>query len=87
MTISLPDDLKDFVERRIKAGSFASASEFIRQLLREDQKRAERERLDQMLLDGMNSGKPIRANDAYWDDLRSRVERRAAEGKSPSRRR
>ena len=76
MTISLPDELKSFIEQRTKAGSFASNSEFIRQLVREDQKRAERERLEGLLLEGLDSGQPIRATDEYWKDLRKRVEQR-----------
>ena len=71
MTISLPDELKAFVEERARAGSFASSSEFIRQLVREDQKRAEREKLERMLLEGVESGEPIRVTDEYWKTLRA----------------
>ncbi|MFI5379041.1 MAG: type II toxin-antitoxin system ParD family antitoxin [Tepidisphaerales bacterium] len=91
MTISLPDDMKSFIEQRTKAGSFASSSEFIRQLVREDQKRAERERLEGLLLEGLDSGQLVRATDEYWKDLRKRVEQRiskrgAAAGKTGKRR-
>jgi antitoxin ParD1/3/4 len=78
MTISLPEDMKAFIEQRIKGGSYSSVSEFIRQLVREEQKRAEQEKLERMLIEGIESGPPIRANDKYWDDLRKRVEARVA---------
>ena len=76
MTISLPDEMKSFIEERLKAGSFSSASEFIRQLVREEQKRAEAERLDRMLIEGAESGEPIRTDDSYWQQLRKRVEKK-----------
>lgn len=82
MTISLPDELKAFIEERAKAGRFASSSEFIRQLVREDQKRAERDKLERMLLDGLESGEPIEVTDAYWRALRSRLQRRAKSRKT-----
>lgn len=41
VTISLPDDVKSFIEQRTQAGSYSSTSEFICQLVRADQKRAE----------------------------------------------
>jgi antitoxin ParD1/3/4 len=77
MTISLPDEMKAFIEQQITAGSFSSASEFIRQLVREEQKRAEQDRMERKLLDGLESGQPIRATDEYWRKLRKRIEQGA----------
>ena len=82
MTISLSDDMKAFVEERIKSGTFNSAGEFIQNLIREDQERAEQNRLEQMLLKGLDGGPSIPATDAYWDDLKSRATQRATERKS-----
>ena len=82
VTISLPDDIKSFIEQRTKDGSYSSTSEFICQLVRADQKRAEQKRLEEMLVEGLDSGEPIRATDEYWHNLRSGVEKRAAEKKS-----
>ena len=79
VTISLPDDVKSFIEQRTKAGSFSSTSEFICQLVRADQKRAEQVRLEEMLVEGLDSGEPIRATDEYWQNLRNGVEKRAVE--------
>ncbi|MFN2260217.1 MAG: type II toxin-antitoxin system ParD family antitoxin [Parasphingopyxis sp.] len=38
MNISLPDDMKSHVEEQVKAGSFANASDYIRDLIRYDQR-------------------------------------------------
>ena len=82
MTISLPDDMKAFIEQRIEGGRYSSVSEFIFQLVREDQKRAEQENLERMQTEEVESGQPIRANDKYWDDVRKRVQARVAARKS-----
>ena len=73
VTISVPEELGEFIERRTRNGNFASVSEFIRQLVREDQRRAEKELLEKKLLEGLESGEPIPATDAYWRGLRDRV--------------
>ncbi|HEY5579823.1 MAG TPA: type II toxin-antitoxin system ParD family antitoxin [Rhodoferax sp.] len=65
MNISLTDDLKAFVDGRIKARGYSSASEYVRDLLRRDEERASEERFKALLEDGMQSGS---AGD--WDELR-----------------
>lgn len=39
MTISLPDPMKDWIEGRIKQGEYASASDYMRDLIRRDRER------------------------------------------------
>lgn len=63
LNISMPDDLRDFVEKRTKDSSYATPTEYIRSLVREDQKRAEREKLERLLLAGLQSGDPIEVSD------------------------
>lgn len=47
MTVSLPDPLKDWIEERVAAEDFASASDYLRELVRRDRQRQDRdERLD-----------------------------------------
>jgi antitoxin ParD1/3/4 len=59
LNISLPQPLKDYVEERVKKGGYSTPSEYVRELLREDQKRRIEERLEALLLEGLNSGEPI----------------------------
>jgi putative addiction module CopG family antidote len=49
MNVSLPDDLKSFVDERVGHGGFGSTSEYVRDLIRRDQ---DRERLRVLLLEG-----------------------------------
>jgi antitoxin ParD1/3/4 len=70
MNISLPEGLKAFVEERVATGGYGASSEYIRELIRKDQ---DRERLRGLLLDGVNSGPAILADQAYFDGLRARI--------------
>lgn len=72
MNISLPQELKAFVDERMR-GRFSSASEYIRELLRQDQRRASQVRLDDLLVEGMDSGEPIETSEAYWSKKRMRL--------------
>lgn len=57
LNISMPDELRDFITQRTKETHHATPTEYIRSLVREDQKRADQERLEKLLLEGLESGK------------------------------
>ena len=69
MNISLPEELKEYVERQTKAG-YSTPSEYMRELIRTDQKRRAKERLDALLLEGLDSGESLPASPAFWDELK-----------------
>jgi antitoxin ParD1/3/4 len=52
MNISLPDPMKDFVDGQVASGRYSSASEYVRELLRKDEKRGAEEKLEALLLEG-----------------------------------
>ncbi len=80
MNVSLPEQLRTFVTERAK-GRFGSASEYVRELIREDQRRAAQERLEAKLLEGLDSGEPTPVTPEYWDSLHQRIQDRAAAAK------
>ena len=67
MTISLPDPMREFVEAEVNDGNYGSASELFRELLRERQKRKAQEKLESLLLEGLESGKPIEVTPEYLE--------------------
>lgn len=77
MNISLPESLRTWVEEQVENGGYGSASEFIREVLRKARKRAEREELEELLMEGLNS-KSVTMTDADWDALKARVRANAA---------
>lgn len=57
MNVSLPDPMKDWVEAQVKGGKYANSSDYVRDLIRQDQLVQEkRQALIQALIDGENSG-------------------------------
>jgi antitoxin ParD1/3/4 len=82
MNISLPGNLKKFVESQVESGSYSSVSEFMRELLRRELREREREQIEQKLLDGLNSGESIEATPQMWRKLRQEA-REAARKKKP----
>jgi antitoxin ParD1/3/4 len=54
LTISIPDQLKDWVDERVKSGRFSTADDYLRELIRQDQE--QREALVNALIEGEQSG-------------------------------
>ncbi len=71
MNISLPPDLKVFVDGQVSEGQYGSTSEYVRELIRLDQ---DRNRLRGLLLDGLNSPVTGSADEAYFASLRGRTQ-------------
>ncbi len=55
MNISLTDDLKAFVDARIQARGYSSASEYMRDLVRRDEERASEDRFNRLIEEGIQS--------------------------------
>ncbi len=55
MNISLTDDLKAFVDSRIKARGYSSTSEYVRELVRRDEELAKEERFRALIQEGLDS--------------------------------
>ena len=79
MNISLPDEMKAFVEEQIKQGGYSTASEYLRDLIRDAQKRAAQDRLEELLLEGLDSGPATPMTKEDWQGLHRELETRRAE--------
>jgi antitoxin ParD1/3/4 len=77
MNISLPDPMKQYVEEQVSRGSYSSASEYVRELVRADQNRRDRDALELRLIDSINSGDPIGITPEMLNDTRRRLRLRA----------
>ena len=69
MNISLPDPLKQFVEGQISTGRYSSASEYVRELIRADEKQKAADQLEALLLEGLNSAES-ELTPADWSAIR-----------------
>jgi antitoxin ParD1/3/4 len=81
LNISLPESMKKFIEEQVEKGGYGTASEYVRGLVRAAQEK-EGERLDKLLLEGLESGDlgPMTKQD--WDRIREEVRRRTRRSKS-----
>ncbi|HEX4134103.1 MAG TPA: type II toxin-antitoxin system ParD family antitoxin [Bryobacteraceae bacterium] len=82
MNVSLPETMKEFVDEQVQSGGYGSASEYIRDLVRRDQKERTEARLETLLLDGLNSGEDIPLTPEFWEKLRTDLSARRAKKKS-----
>ena len=75
MNISLPDDLKAFVDGQVEALHYTGSSEYLRELIRKDQARTQ---LRCLLLEAAASPPGSEVTDDYIDGLQERIRARAA---------
>ncbi|MGC1301426.1 MAG: type II toxin-antitoxin system ParD family antitoxin [Caulobacteraceae bacterium] len=75
MNISLPDMLKSFVDEQVASRGYGTSSEYVRELIRDDQ---DRQHLRGLLLEGLSSPPAGPVDGTYFDDLRERVRSRRA---------
>jgi antitoxin ParD1/3/4 len=54
LNVSMPDELRAFIEARVNTGEYQSASDYLRDLIRHDH-----EKIDQLLMEGLESGKTV----------------------------
>jgi len=69
MNVSLPEELKEYVEAQTKRG-YSTPSEYVRELIREDQKRRAKTKLGALLLEGLNSGDRVPMDGKFWAELK-----------------
>ena len=68
--VSLTDALQSFVDQQVADGDFETCSEYIQDLISREQ---DRQKLRDLLLEGMNSPPAGVADAAYFEQLRQRV--------------
>lgn len=88
MNISLPESMRDFARERMTKKRFANLSEYVRHLIRNDFAESEEERIDALLLEGLQSGPGIPVTPQMWADLDARVKKQVEtlRAKKPSKR-
>jgi antitoxin ParD1/3/4 len=70
LTISLPDSLKEFIEREVQTKGYGNVSEYVRGLLRDAQAREADARLEALLIEGLTKGEDIPLSPKFWSELK-----------------
>jgi antitoxin ParD1/3/4 len=75
MNVSLPDEMKTFVEAQAAKEGFGTTSEYLRSMIRDTQKRLAKQALEARLLEGLE-GPAVLMTREDWDSIK----REAQEG-------
>lgn len=78
MNVSLPRDLKRWLDEQVQAEGYGTASEYVRDLLRKARLRQQRRAIDGMLVDAVEQGADIVMDEADWAAIRKAARSQAA---------
>ena len=63
--VSMPKALKQYIEEQAAGGTYSTPSEYVRELIREDQRRRAKEKIESALLEGLRSGPAMEIDAGY----------------------
>ena len=78
MNIALPEPMRAYVAERVSAGHYGNTSEYVRELIRRDQREQERLRLRALLEEGLASGPATPMTKDDWAELDAIADGKAA---------
>jgi antitoxin ParD1/3/4 len=71
LNISLPDQVQAFLEEQANATGVGSLDEYIYQLVLQEQERiAQQQQVETLLIEGLDSGDPIEVTEDWWEEKR-----------------
>lgn len=73
MSFALPENMRDYIDARVSAGSYGNTSEYLRELIRRDQHEQAAQRLRDLIADGLASGEGRETTDDVIAELRERA--------------
>jgi antitoxin ParD1/3/4 len=73
MNVSLPESMKAYVDERVEQDEYGTASEYIRDLIRSDQRTRAQRQLEKVLLERIESDD---LREFSIDDVRKELQRR-----------
>ena len=56
MSFALPESLRAYIDERVQSGQYGNTSEYLRDLIRRDQQDQARNRLRDLITEGLESG-------------------------------
>ncbi len=72
MNISVPESMKEFIEDEVSSGGYGTASEYVRELVRDAKKQKEEERIEKLLLHAIESGPASPMTKKDWEGIKQR---------------
>jgi len=78
LNISLPREMKDWVDQEVARAGYGTTSEYFRQLIREDQQRRLRDEVDAKLLSALDNGESVVLTPEWAEERRRELASRIA---------
>lgn len=75
--IELPDPLRAWVDRQVSRRGYGTASDYVLDLLRQEQLQEVRDRVDKKLVEALESGPAGEMTPQDWQDVRQEGQRAA----------
>ena len=73
MSFALPESMRDYIDARVRDGSYGNTSEYLRELIRRDQEQQAAARLRGLITEGLESGPGRLVTDDVIAELRDRA--------------
>ena len=73
MSFALPESLREYIDQRVESGNYGNTSEYLRDLIRQDQQAQEVRRFRDLIAAGLASGEGRVASDDVVGELRARA--------------
>jgi len=73
MSFALPETLRDYIDQRVRSGDYGNTSEYLRDLIRNDQRAQAAHRFRLLIADGLESGEGRLLSDELVGELRDRA--------------
>lgn len=73
MSFALPDELRRYIDDRVRSGEYGNTGEYLRELIRRDQQHVAERRLRGLISDGLESGDGRPATAEVIDEIRQRA--------------
>ncbi len=70
--VNLPDEILALIDIAIAKEGFEDVSQYVREIICADLQERDQDRLEELLLEGVNSGDPVEVDKDYWQ--RKKVE-------------
>ena len=78
LNLNLSEELQQFVNGQAEAGQFDGAAAYVESLI--ERAKHGKEKLESLLIEGLNSGDPIPLDADEWSRIRADVEQRLSNG-------
>ncbi len=73
MSFALPESLREYIDQRVRSGEYGNTSEYLRDLIRNDQRTEAARRFRLLIADGLESGDGRPLSENVLDEIRGRA--------------